>query len=315
MSQRVYDKDSLRRYLLGAASADESAQLDELSLTDDDCALALALAENELVDAYARSSLSSSEHDQFERHYLASPLRREKAHFALELQRIASRVSVALPAVKSEPRGRSTPFIWLNLRPIWQGVFATAAVILLATSLWLVAQNRRLRIESEAQRSALAQRVSELETGKSITENNQTELARLREQLAQVEVRPGASTPPLAADDQSLFAFVLAAPIRGMAGVRKIEVPSQSSMVEAKLELENEADARYRVALRDPLTARILWQSGKLRVVKGRNGATLNVRLPASLLTPRRYAFEVLALTANNTEEPLANYPFEVSRP
>lgn len=48
----------LTRYLLGGLTADEQDRLGDLSITDDEFALRLRSAENELVDAYARGELS-----------------------------------------------------------------------------------------------------------------------------------------------------------------------------------------------------------------------------------------------------------------
>jgi hypothetical protein len=314
MARPLYDDDTLRRYLLGTASADEAARLDELSLTDDDCALALASVENDLVDAYARTSLTASERAQFERHYLASPLRREKAFFAEELLRIGNRAAAALPTAKRETPRRPARFVWLNLSPL-QGALAMAALLLLAAGVWLIGENRRLRREAGAERAALLQRVSELQAGQTVADNNQAELARLRERLTQLEARPVAPTTLPAAPGVQLFTFALAAPIRGAFDLQRIEIPHQVSMVAVKLELETSAYPRYRVVLRDPLTNRVGWQSDKLAAVKGRNGAALNIRLPANLFATQRYAFELSGIKTNNIEERLSNYSFEVSRP
>jgi hypothetical protein len=302
MAQPLYDNETLRRYLLGTASADEAARLDELSLTDDDCALTLAIVENDLVDAYANESLAATERAHFERHYLASPLRREKAHFALELQRLDEQAAAPRPAAR---------FAWFKLPPLWQVGLTTAALLLAAGCVWLVAENHRLGQQASQERAALLQREAELRASQTAAINTQDELARVRERLAQLEAQLRLPALPAA----QLFTFTLAAPIRGAASLPKIEIPKQTSAVVIKLELESNDCLRYRITLREPLTNRISWQSGKLAAVKGNHGATVTVRLPGGLLNPQRYAFELSGITADNTEERLSSYPFSVIRP
>jgi hypothetical protein len=315
MTQPLYDNEMLRRYLLGTASADEAARLDELSLTDDDCALALGLVENDLVDAYANESLAATERTHFERHYLASPLRREKAHFALELQCLGNQAAAPLTVINPEATRPATRFAWFKLTSVWQVGLATAALVLLAACVWLIVENQRLRQQAESERAALLQRESELKTSQTATANNQDELARLRERLAQLEARPATpATPPVAPATQ-LFTFTLAAPIRGADRLPKLEIPQQAATVAVKLELESGAYPHYRVALRDPLTNRVVWQSGKLAAVRGPNGATVTARVPSQLFAAQRYAFELSGLTADNAEERLSSYPFSVVRP
>lgn len=318
MAQPLYDNEMLRRYLLGTASADEAARLDELSLTDDDCALALGLVENDLVDAYANERLAATERAHFERHYLASPLRREKAHFALELQRLGKQAAAPLTVSKQQERATPRPatrFAWFKLPPPWQVGLATATLVLSVAGIWLVAENQRLRRQADGERAALLQRESELKTSQTAAANNQDELARLRERLAQLEARPATPVAPPVAPATQLFTFTLAAPIRGADSLPKLEIPQQASSVAVKLELESSAYPHYRVALRDPLTNRVVWQSGKLAAVRGQNGATVTARVPGRLFAAQRYAFELSGLTADNAEERLSSYPFSVVRP
>ena len=307
MAQNFYDNQMLRRYLLGAARADETARLDELSLTDDACALALAQAENDLVDAYANASLTAAERAQFERHYLASPARREKAQLAQALQGFGERA--ALPQmVAAAPRATASTSAswieWLNLTPLWQAGLATAAVLLVAACVWLGWENRRLREQSSAERIALAQREAEL---KNAAAQSQEELARVSEKLAALPT----PAPLPAVPATQLFTFTLAAPVRGATALPSLKLPPNAAAVTVRLELETNDYPRYRAALRDPLTNRIVWQSGKLTA----QGKVLTMRLPSKLFAAQRYAFELSGVAANGGEERLSSYPFSVVKP
>ncbi len=313
MTQPLYDNQMLRRYLLGTARDDEAARLDELSLTDDECALALAQAENDLVDAYASASLNAAERARFERHYLASPLRRAKAQFAQELQRLGQQAAAPSTANKTAWLPLSARFAWLRLPPLWQTGLAAAAALLFVACGWLLVENRRWREQANTERAALWQRELELKTSQQAATSNQDELSRVRARLAQLEARPSPAAPAVPATQ--LFTFTLAAPLRGTTNLPKLEIPPRISAVAVRLELETSAYSQYRAALRDPLTNRVIWQSGKLAAVSGKTGATVTARLPAKLFSTQRYAFELSGLTANNAEERLSSYPFSVVKP
>lgn len=312
MIDAPYDNQTLQRYLLGTASESEVARLDELSLTDDECALALAAAEHDLVDAYANDSLNAAERDQFERHYLASPARREKAHFAVELQRLGQRVAAPLPVAPNT----NPPFLtlaWFRLTPLWQAGLAVAALVLLTTCVWLAVENRRLRQAVSREQLALAQREAEWQARANAAAERERALAASRKQLA----RPTPTTPNTqpGVPALNLLAFTLTPPLRGVANLPVLKIPASAQHVAIRLELESRAYARYRVVLRDPQTQRALWQRGNLAATKGKNGASVDVRLAAKLFSQQRYAFELSGITAENTEERLSNYPFEVRQP
>jgi len=314
MTDAPYDNQMLRRYLLGTASESEIARLDELSLTDDECALALVAVEHDLVDAYANDNLNAAEHAQFERHYLATPARREKAHFAVELQRLGQRVATPVPTAPTA----NASFInlaWFRLAPLWQTGLVVAALVLLAVCVWLVVENRRLQQTVSRERIVLAQREAEWQASQSAAAERERELARAREQLARTAPAP---TPPNAQPGVpalNVVAFTLTPPLRGTARLPTLKIPAATQQVAIRLELESPTYARYRVVLRDPRTQRALWQSGNLAATKNKNGASVNVRVAANLFGPQRYAFELSGLTADNVEERISSYSFEVRQP
>ena len=82
MSEQKFNQQAVTQYLLGALPESERVRLDELSVTDDEFADALGVAEKDLVDAYVQGELSEAELGQFKSYYLASSLRRQKVEFA-----------------------------------------------------------------------------------------------------------------------------------------------------------------------------------------------------------------------------------------
>ena len=79
MSKQLYDDKTIAQYLLGSLSETEAERFDKLSVTDDQFADALRIAEKDLVDAYVQGELTGQDLDRFETYYLSSPLRRSNA--------------------------------------------------------------------------------------------------------------------------------------------------------------------------------------------------------------------------------------------
>ena len=70
------------RYLLGKLSKGESARLEERSFVEDGVFEEIEIAEDELIDAYARGSLSSADRERFESKLLKSERVAERVEFA-----------------------------------------------------------------------------------------------------------------------------------------------------------------------------------------------------------------------------------------
>src|SRR5215467_11468051 len=86
----VEDQTAIR-YLLGAATEEQTDLLDHLSVADEDFAHRLRALEDDLVDAYVRGELSGETLQRFRAFYLSSAMRREKVRFAEALLPIADR--------------------------------------------------------------------------------------------------------------------------------------------------------------------------------------------------------------------------------
>ena len=64
---------TIRDYLLGQLPESETERLDELSITDDECAERIRAVEHDLVDEYARGELQGVVLEQFRSRYLTTP--------------------------------------------------------------------------------------------------------------------------------------------------------------------------------------------------------------------------------------------------
>jgi CHAT domain-containing protein len=95
MKKVLNDDAPLRCYLLGQMAAGEELQIEEKLITDDDYFERLEVAEDELIDDYARGELNRREREQFEKHFLVTPERRSKLRLAKALIEHANREATA----------------------------------------------------------------------------------------------------------------------------------------------------------------------------------------------------------------------------
>lgn len=345
MSKQLYDDQTLTQYLLGALSETETERLDELSLTDDEVAEALQVVEQDLVDAYVQDELTEAALAQFKSYYLASPLRREKVTFAqaFQAQAVKSAATQALKA-QTEAAGEVAPQrkgqkwfsarLGLNAsRPAWQWGAAGAALALLITGSWLmfeylrprqqVAQTQtpraapgqseqELQKELGNQRAASAQSAEErarAERERLAQEQTQREQQRTAEQPRAAEQQRAASQQQSQSSASSIAFFVLTPQMRGASQTQTISIPSQTTYVAVRLNLEPNEFSTYHVALLDEAGGQTLWRSSQLKAHAGVGSQVLNLSFRARLLKPQtRYVLRVTGGAA----EIIDDYPFRV---
>jgi hypothetical protein len=332
MSEHSYDAQTMTQYLLGSLREAERAHFDELSITDDAFADALNVAEKDLVDAYVQGELSGSVLDQFNSHYLASPLRREKVKFAQVLQSALQKSAVEPVEVQAETRDRSSPkrksswwdsvfVVFTSQRPAFKWGLAAGIVALILAVGWMTFESARKRqqvyqsqVERDASTEAEQQKVIKPST--PIVANPAEESARLREERERLEREkqqlPGQQrSEQKQSSDVHIASFVLTPQMRSGSQLASISIPPKTTRIVMRLELEPNNHTEYRVSLLDEVKHQTLWRSGRLRA---RDGKTLDVNFRASLLRPRRYSLQVSGWSVNGESEPMGNYPFEVMR-
>jgi hypothetical protein len=138
-STNASDDEILRQYLLGSLG-DEAGEGVEKRLFSDDPIFweRLCLAEEELIDQYARGQLDDAESERFERHFLCTDERRGKLEFARAL------------VAHVERRRTSGMGVWDWLRspiatPAWAMAAAAILLVALPASVWQLAPGRAPR--------------------------------------------------------------------------------------------------------------------------------------------------------------------------
>src|SRR5215216_1776253 len=102
MTSLTENERSLRAYLLGETAPDEQRQIEERLLLDGDYVELLLIIEEELIDSYARDTLSERDREQFQDYFLTTPKRRSKLRKAEALRRYLKNVEPISPPARVE---------------------------------------------------------------------------------------------------------------------------------------------------------------------------------------------------------------------
>lgn len=309
MRREQYDQQVITQYLLGTLSAAESERFDELSFTDEEFIEARNAIENDLVDAYVNEELKGALLDQFERHYLASPLKRGKVELARAFLESANRLAsqVADTKIKESTSRASLRQRWVQLlgaRP-WRTASAVLASIILVVFVWLVIENSR-RVRDRNNQPARDESASQ-QTPERIQATNQPDVEE-----------PTAIPEPTKKDgvqEQSkprLATIVLSPQLRSASETPEVSLNTNTDYLAIRLELEPNNYSVYKVLLLDQTNGQVLWRSNRVNGQNTADGKVLNLRLPAELLKSRSYVLQVSGLAKRGVEEPISDYPFRV---
>ena len=92
------DERQICQYLLGKLGVEEQQRFEEQLMTQESLFDELMVLEDELIDEYLKGTLSPVDRTDFEKHFLATPERRQKLQFAQALRK-----HVAATALRQSP--------------------------------------------------------------------------------------------------------------------------------------------------------------------------------------------------------------------
>jgi hypothetical protein len=328
-----YQEEHDRRmigYLLGTLPEVERTRLEDDYFADDTLFEELAAVEAELVDAYVRGTLASSERAQFEARYLASSEQRARIAFARQLiekphKGLTRGTDCVCPPLDRESRQdplgktvetqvgwwhRARPALgWLPWRPWLVPALAGAGLTVVAGAGWLAMQPASLPVATEATRAqspapAPAQRTS------PTTEAVHTVPATPPPATTpERQPRPGRGT---AAIDAIALVLVPGMTRSSGQGSPVLAIASGTSSVRIQADHEGESFPSYRAVLRTPEGEEVWRQSGLTPVQPGVKSVVIVV--PAAIL--RSGADYVLSLSGTPPRGPVedvADYTFRVA--
>ncbi|MCA1850631.1 MAG: hypothetical protein LC672_06205, partial [Acidobacteria bacterium] len=157
------EEQTMRRYLLGELPEAERAALEQEYFNDRRLFDRMVRAEDELVDRYARGLLPPPVRRRFEEHYLAHPVRRERAKFA---EALAAKIGQAGEAAAPAAPPARAESLWGRLLATVRGprlawAFSLALLLTAAVAAWFFIERRspqRDLAKTEAVRETQEQR-------------------------------------------------------------------------------------------------------------------------------------------------------------
>lgn len=323
MSWDQYNTESLRSYLVGNASLEETERMDELSIAESEFAELLEAAEKDLVDAYVEGELYGDELSRFESHYLASPFRKEKVRFARAFREYAVEKTVAnaeSQTFEHKPDGGAGTF-WTSLLPFATRRFtygfaiSAASVVVIGILGWLA-----VKYTSDKGVEVVTNINSKFDE-RTITPTPATQVlptpsivSPTGKQPPDERPTPTPPRPPTKVPPPTVIAsFVLSPPLRGNQ-VPSVSIPAGAERASIRLELESDEHRFYAVELKNSADGRIVWSRSRLIATGSANARSLNFVLPLKLLETSTYIFTVSGLVTGQRVEIIGDYPFRVVR-
>jgi len=309
----------LTRYLLGAVSQTERENIEAEYLTDEGVFEQLLIAEDELVDAYARGELSDQERTKFEKNFLTSARGRDRVHFS---QALAGAVTDARPVperVKPSPSPSFFAALRAALTPRVRVAGVTFAVLLVTAFSWLLVERTRMRRELQELRT---ERDRLTEQSKELQRLADAERARSAELAAQVLQRgpepvptePATNLPPKRPPADIIAFDISPGNVRG-SGSTNLTVPSSVKFIRLTLFDRPLMHQEYSAAI-ETADGKTVWRKKSFSF---RPNVTPLDRvslpsIPVSALPPGDYVLLLSGKQAKGNFEPVANYSFRISR-
>ena len=301
MTDSTQEKKLIVRYILGQASPEERAELEERYFANSDFFEQIVAAENDLIDSYVRGELSGSVRFQFENRYLTTPELRERVRSARAIAGYQSgnAASTSAPDTGKGITSRK-PMI-----PALRFAFAGLALALLVWGSWVMVLNLRLRREIDLlinQRANIERQQQEL----------QRQIAELTDQLKQGR---GATPPEIAQLEETgkpIISLVIVPGIPRSGGHATI-LPVSAGVSSALLWLKTGPDSysSYSATLETPEGRQILKREA-LKAVSTRNGRMVLMPLPSTVLQRGDYVIRLFGGNGAGQAEEIADYGFRV---
>jgi cell division protein FtsL len=299
-------KREATRYLLGTATEDERAALEEKYFSDYGLFEQLVIVEKDLLDDYARGRLPAHEREMFERHYLVHSKRRSRAMTASALAaKLDDMMRPGVAAAAAERRRSWFPG-FASRRLAYGLAFAMA---LLALGVVRVSfETRRLRSELEQTRLARAgaeRKEKELQGLLAEQQGRNERLASDLEQLSSARQKTVSPSAP------ALITLLLTAGLArdgGPSETPRIAIPPGAEQLRMQLKIGEDRYRNYRLSVE---TA----DGRKLRAfdkIKPSSARLFTVTLPSRLFTDGEYVLALTGLGDDGGADPLSKTLFRV---
>ena len=281
MSRSKYSWGELSSYLLETMDAAERRDLERRIFEDDDLALDLFDAEEELIERYYAGTLDAGTKDLFEKIYV----KKDSQNEVLQLYRMLSTKRPS-PAIDSSILARASSRLLL---------VSLSSLLIVVCGLVGFLMNHKYKLENELRESRLEA-------------NSLSQKLRLRSQT----IKNSADLPAVSTGTVQM-AFLSPRVLRENAdSPNSIEVRSTTDFLVLKLELENTSHGPYEVKLRS-VDAHLIYSSGPISSTSENGRSILSFPLPVSQIQPGDYLIELIQ-TGSAHVEPAAEYYFRLRK-
>jgi len=306
----------LTRYLLGAVSETERENIEAEYLTDEDVFEQMLIAEDELVDAYARGELADQERKQFEKNFLTSARGRDRVHFSQALAGVVSDARSVPRRVSPSPSPSFFTALWASLTPKVRVAGVAFAVLLVAAFSWLLLERMSMRAELQGLRAEQVRLTEQSKELQRVADVERARNAELAAQLAERGPEPVTTEPPkgvVQRPSEDIIAFNISpGSVRGSGGTT-LGVPRSAKFIRLTLSFERPSSHQeYRAAI-ETADGNTVWRNDSFGSRSGLDRVSLP-SIPASALPPGDYVLLLTGKQADGNFEPVANYSFRISR-
>jgi hypothetical protein len=287
-------EERIVQYLLGDLPEEQQVAVEDRAFADSSYLLEIQAAEAELIDAYVRGELTAAERRDFERTFLASPLRRSKVAFARNLARLSDEHAKAgAPRIERVSWLRALLDSIRAWNPAGQFAAGLAALVCIFGISWLAVRDRAMRFQV----ASLQERTGTLAQ----------QADSLRGQLDEERSRARPSVPAAVAT-LVLLSGVSRGETRPVPFA--IDVGTTLARIEIQLEARDEFP-RYCAELHVAGGEDVL-SMNNLTARKSENGFTISLEAAASALPSGRYELALKGLARNEPARDIGFYYFIV---
>lgn len=316
----------IRRFLLGEMPEGERAAFEGNFIADEDLFERTRVLEDELIESYARETLSPAEKEKFERVFLATEARRRRVAFARTmLNKFANQIAAVKAAEAIETK--------FSIRHSIIGFFQTPklafgaafAVLILMFGGWLLLRNPNQPevvqnvaptptveiVQTNANQIELTNQVAPVNSAANAAPRNSADRNAARDANRPETTNRNQNTtapkpePPAVIPVLALFTGT----VRSEGKTAELDLPKNARGANLQLNLESQDYKIYRAEIVDADGNRVLINNS----LRARN-SKISVLVPAEKLRRGDYMIRLSAVNRQNENESVADYTFRVNR-
>ncbi len=351
MRQDIEEDVLIKKYLLGFLPQEEQLQVEERLFFDRKFLQMSRVVEDDLIDEYLYEELSQGERENFERHFLSTPERREALRIAKALKSYISANPVLAPPVAANQAQRAhsaKPSLLSTLRfqnLSWKLPLAFAALLAIACLLWLLIivlrTPDRTRPVQEAQQTPPPGRnqnsppqEEERRTGNANpdveTQNRQgqyaeqkkrepsgREVARrgkgpVRRRGPDEQVYPTDPQPQGSAEPTHVALLTPSGPTRGGGSINEVNAPVDVKTITLQLPLVEDAGYESYQAILTSDDSRVRRSWKGRSITDPKARQIVSITMPAQFLRQQNYRIKLVGLSPSRGPREIQTFYFRV---